>query len=120
MCLARKLTTEQESLQGIDRCSIGHGETAHHCPKNTGLCKTCSVAMRSSIHHFLEFLHGKCLNCLGGWLRLEDARLLGEGVHPLLRCPRWLLLELQVQGATKLEFPASLQLLRCHSNDTPM
>merc|ERR1719235_927213 len=73
---------------------------------------------QNSIDHLLELLHWKRPDCLGGWLRLEDARLLGERIHSLARSSRWLLLQLQIECAAKLEFATCLQLLRSNGNDT--
>merc|ERR1719235_1156071 len=73
---------------------------------------------QNSIDHLLELLHWKRPDCLGSWLRLEDARLLGERIHSLARSSRWLLLELQIKRTAKLEFAACFQLQSGNGNDT--
>jgi hypothetical protein len=50
-------------------------------------------------------------------LSFEDARLFREGVHALARRRGWLLLQLQVQGTSKLEGARLLQLLRRNGYD---
>merc|ERR1719311_1574831 len=63
-----------------------------------------------SVQCLLQFLHGKCPHRLGGWLGLENARLLGEWVDALLGWSGWLLLQLQVQHACELEVAVLLDL----------
>merc|ERR1719230_288490 len=67
----------------------------------------------SEIHnseHHLQLLHWQAADSLGSRLGLEDARLLGEGVHTLACCCGWLLLQLHVQATSKLEGTVLLQL----------
>ena len=61
------------------------GESAH--------CYTRKVLDRlndrpcamNSVDHLLQALHWEGFHGLGGWLRLEDARLFREGVHTFAR-----------------------------------
>merc|ERR1712087_79632 len=64
---------------------------------------------KCSIHHLLQLLHCQCAHGLGGGLGLEDARLLGEGVHSLASWGRRLLLELQVEAAANFKRAVLLQ-----------
>ena len=57
-----------------------------------------------SVYEFLELLHGESTDRLARWLRLEDARLLGEGVHALASWPGGFLLELHVPNASFLNY----------------
>merc|ERR1711879_364570 len=63
-----------------------------------------------SIDHFLQLLHCQCTDGLGSGLGLEDAWLLGEGVHTLAGRGGWFLLQLQVQAAANFESAILLQL----------
>ena len=38
-----------------------------------------------SVQSLVQLLHGKCPHCLGGWLGLEDARLLGAWIAQTTR-----------------------------------
>merc|ERR1712048_425274 len=64
-----------------------------------------------SVDHLLQLLHGQALDGFGGWLCLEDARLLGERVHTFASWCCRLLLELHVQDTTKLEASVLLHLI---------
>ena len=57
-----------------------------------------------SVYEFLELLHGESTDRLARWLRLEDARLLGKGVHALASWPGGFLLELHVPNASFLNY----------------
>merc|ERR1719359_642290 len=71
-----------------------------------------------SVDHLLELLHRESSDSLAGWLRFEDARLFGEGVHTLTGWSCRLLLELHVQGPGKLEGAILLQLICSYAHDT--
>merc|ERR1719183_2683139 len=71
----------------------------------------------SSIQSLLQLLHGKCPDSLGGRLGLEHARFLGERVDALLCWRCWLLLQLQVQHACKLEISVLLDFARGNTEE---
>merc|ERR1712096_267000 len=59
----------------------------------------------SSVDQLLELLRGEGPHGFGRGLRLEDARLLREGVDALPRRTRRLLLELEALGTGELDEP---------------
>merc|ERR1719183_1414568 len=63
-----------------------------------------------SVHHLLQLFHRQGTNSLGRRLGLEYARFLGEWVDALTSSRSWLLLELQVEGASQLESAVLLEL----------
>merc|ERR1712014_353899 len=71
-----------------------------------------TLALRS-VDHLLELLHRQRAHRLGSRLCLENARLFRKGIDALTRGLRWLLLQLHVESAAKLELSDRFQLLCC-------
>merc|ERR1712226_756405 len=88
----------------------------HQCvrPPTTSSPVDCFRNCCPQLHseHKLELLHWQASHSLGGWLCLEDTRLLGEWVHTLACRSGWLLLQLHVQAACQLEATILLELGR--------
>merc|ERR1711964_652133 len=96
--------------KAVNVCTGEPGEAAHYGSSQLSTvhihcrpARTRPTLPSLSSEHLLEFLHRKATHRLRGRLRLEYARLLGEGIDALACLRGRLVLQLHVEHTCKLE-----------------